>query len=171
MRIYSGALFVLALVSAACTSRVVANEPLPLSADRAAAIVSDVRAFAKTVAHDVTHDGPAAWRKHFSESPAFFMAAAGSLVFADSKGATLGIEGLAHTIQHIDLKWGDDLRVDPLAQGLAVMATPWHEIRVDTAGARVDESGYFTATVEYRGGRWQFRNAHWSVTSPPAAVQ
>ena len=31
-----------------------------------------VRRFTATVAHDVTQDGPVAWRKHFADSPDFF---------------------------------------------------------------------------------------------------
>jgi hypothetical protein len=34
----------------------------------------------------------------------------------------------------------------------------------------VEESGFFTGTAEYRSGRWQFRNAHWSVAAPPPDV-
>lgn len=30
---------------------------------------------------------------------------------------------LTHTIKLIDLRWGDDLRVDPLAEDLAVVAS------------------------------------------------
>jgi hypothetical protein len=123
-----------------------------------------------TVAHDITQDGPAAWRRHFADSPAFFMAADGQLAFPNSAAATAGIEALTHTIKRIELQWGDDLRVDPLATNLAVVAASFHEVRIDNPGKRVEESGYFTGTVEYRDGRWQFRNAHWSDPVPPAAV-
>src|SRR5271169_871986 len=75
-----------------------------LSARRESAIVTDVRGFASDVARDVTKDGPAAWRKHFSDSPAFFMAADGNLQFPDSVTATAGIQALSRTIQHIELK-------------------------------------------------------------------
>jgi hypothetical protein len=36
---------------------------------------------------------------------------------------------------------------------------------VDPAGKRTEESGYFTGVVEYRGGRWEIRDAHWSVAA------
>ena len=130
-----------------------------------------VRAFARAVAHDVTQEGPAAWRRHFMDSPTFFMAPEGRLIFPNSASATTGIQDLTRMIRHIELQWGDDLRVDPLAPNLAVMAASYHEIRVDTAGKQLDESGFFTGTVESQGGRWQFRNAHWSVAGPPAAVR
>ena len=146
------------------------GEARSLTPARAAAIEDGVRAFAQTVAHDVTQDGPTAWRKHFSDSPAFFMAADGRLVFPNSAAATAGIQDFARTIKQISLKWGDDLRVDPLAPDLAVVAATYHEIQVNTAGQRVDETGFFTGIAEYRDGRWQFRNAHWSEPLPPATA-
>ena len=142
-----------------------------MSLARASAVERDVRAYASAVAHDVTQEGPAAWRRHFAESPSFFMASEGHLVFPNSASATAGIQDLARTTKHIELQWGEDLRVDPLTPELAVIAAPWHEIRVDTAGIRVDETGFFTAIAEYRNGHWQLRNAHWSVASPPPAVR
>lgn len=39
---------------------------------RRAAVEDGVRRFTVTVAHDVTEEGPVAWRKHFADSPAFF---------------------------------------------------------------------------------------------------
>lgn len=50
---------------------------------------------------------------------------------------------LTHTIKHIDLRWGDDLRVDPLTEDLAVVASSYEETRTDTEGHRVAESGFF----------------------------
>jgi hypothetical protein len=154
----------LLLVAVAC------GASTQLTPARAAAIDSGVRAFMMAVAHDITQDGPAAWRKHFADSPAFFMAADGQLAFSNSAAATAGIQSLTRTIKRIELRWGDDLRVDPLATNLAVVAVSFHEIRVDNSGKRVEENGYFTGTAEYRDGRWQFRNAHWSDPVPPATV-
>jgi hypothetical protein len=138
-----------------------------LTPARASAVERDVRAYASAVAHDVTQEGPTAWRRHFADSPSFFMASQGHLVFPNSASATTGIQDFARTIEHMELHWGEDLRVDPLTPELAVMAAPWHEVRVDTAGTRVDETGFFTAIAEYRNGHWQFRDAHWSVAGPP----
>jgi len=137
---------------------------------RHAAVEREVRAYAQTVAHDVTQEGPAAWRRHFAESPAFFMAVDGRLVFPDSAAATAGIQDLTRTLKHIELQWGDDLRVDPLTPDLAVMAASWHEVLVDSAGKSVNANGFFTGLAEQRSGRWQFRNVHWSSAGPPAAV-
>ena len=142
-----------------------------LTPARASAVERDVRAYASVVAHDITQEGPAAWRRHFADSPSFFMASEGHLVFPNSASATTGIQDFAHTIKHMELDWGEDLRVDPLTPEFAVIAASYHEIREDIAGKRVDESGFFTAIAEYRNDRWQFRNAHWSVAVPPPAVR
>ena len=129
-----------------------------------------VRKFVASVASDINHDGPAAWRKEFADSPSFFMASEGLLVFPNSQTASQAIDNLARTVKHIDLRWGDDLRVDPLTPNLAVVGATYHEIRDDSEGHHVDETGFFTGLAEYRDGRWQFRDAHWSVVAPPAKV-
>lgn len=155
------------VLCAACNSP--RNASQSLTTERASAVDRDVRAFAATVAHDITQEGPAAWRRHFSDSPAFFLASEGQLQFPDSASATSGIENLTRIIKHIELKWGD-LRVDPLTEQFAVVAAPWHEVTEDKDGKRLEESGYFTGVVESRNGRWQFRNAHWSVAAPSRRI-
>jgi len=144
------------------------NHPQTLTPERAAAIQQDVRAYVGTIARDVTTEGPSAWRKHFADSPAFFMASEGQLVFPNSAFATQAIQGLAQNVKQIELTWGDDLRVDPLTPQFAVVGTSYHEVRTETSGKRTDERGFFTATAENANGRWQLRDAHWSVLAPPA---
>ena len=165
-------IFVFVVICVACSSRQeAAVGPNSLTPARAAEVEKDVRAFAGIVAHDVTSEGPTAWRRYLVDSPAFFLAADGHLVFANSSSATTGIEAFARTIKHIELQWGDDLRVDPLTPELAVVASSYHEIQINQEGKRVDEAGYFTGTAEYENGKWQFRNTHWSEACPPAAAQ
>jgi len=161
------ATFVALALSGCCRTGTSGGESNALSPASSAQVESGVRAFMQTVAHDVTLDGPIAWRKHFAMSPAFFMAVNGSMAFADSAAATTGIQGAAQAIPHIELVWGNDLRVDPLTQELAVVATSWHEVQTNQAGKRVDSSGFFTGVAEQRDGRWQFRDAHWSEAEPP----
>jgi hypothetical protein len=139
-----------------------------LTPSESAAIESGVRAFAQFVAADVTREGPSAWRRHFADTPSFFMAVNGRMAFPDSAAATAGIQEASRAIRQIELHWGDDLRVDPLAPNLAVMAASYHEIQMSADGHRVDENGFFTGTAESDGSRWQFRNAHWSSLAPPA---
>jgi hypothetical protein len=145
--------------------------PQRLTATRTAEIDKEVRAFAQDVAHGVTKEGPTAWRRYFSERPEFFMVAEGRLAFSNGASAIAAMPGIARAIKQIELQWGEEMRVDPLAPDLAVMATPYHEIRTGPSGERIHDAGYFTATTEYKGGRWLFRNAHWSVVVPPVAVR
>lgn len=141
-----------------------------LTPERRAAVENAVRQFAASVAHDVTQDGPAAWRRKFSDSPAFFMASEGMLVFPTRQTAAQAIDELTHTIKQIELRWGDDLRVDVLTENFAQVGCSYHEVRVDNEGHRVDERGFFTGLAEQRNGQWQLRNAHWSVVAPPSKV-
>lgn len=156
----------LAAVFVGCLScRAGASESRPSTKDPP--VDQAVRALMQTVAQDVTRNGPLAWLKYFETGPAFFMAVNGQMAFPNSAAAEEGTRKFAQTIRHIELKWGDDLRVDPLTTHLAVIAVSWREIQVDTSGHRVDETGYFTALAEYRDGHWQFRNAHWSAPVSP----
>lgn len=139
-----------------------ANHSHSVTPDGAASVDQAVRAFMQTVSHSVTQDGPLAWIKYFDESPAFFMAVNGQMAFPNTAAAQEGTRKFAQTIRRIELKWGDDLRVDPLTSEFAVVAVSWREIQVDTAGHSVTETGYFTGLAQYREGLWQFRDAHWS---------
>jgi hypothetical protein len=91
------------------------------------------------------------------------MAVNGQMAFPNASAAQEGTRKFAQTIRQIALKWGDDLRVDPLTNEYAAVGVSWREVQVDMAGHSVTETGYFTALTEYRDGHWQFRNAHWST--------
>ncbi len=135
-------------------------------------VIGDVRVFALEVAQDVTLRGPGAWAKHFSTAPEFFMASQGTLQFASGIEAAQGVEALSHTLKHIDLRFGDDLRVDPLTADYAIVAASFTEVLTDSADHDTPVSGYFTALAEHRDGAWVFRNAHWSLrpAEDPAAA-
>lgn len=141
-----------------------------LTRSNAAAIQSDVRAFAQTVAHDVTEQGPMAWSKHFADQPAFFMAVNGQMAFPSGAAAQAALPKVAQAYRHIDLQWGDDLRVDVLSPVFAVVAAPYREVQVNAGGQRVEDKGFFTGLAEYRDGHWQFRDAHWSSATPPTPL-
>src|ERR1700734_2834901 len=98
-----------------------------LSPARRAAVESEVRQFTATVAHDVTSDGPIAWRKFFADEPQFFMAVNGTLAFADGPSAANAMPQIAALFKSIELKWGDDLRVDPLTDTLCNVASSYSE--------------------------------------------
>lgn len=140
-------------------------------APSSAGVADSVRAFMETLAREVTRDGPAAWRRQFAADTAFFMASEGRLVFSSAAAAGKGIDELTRVIAHIELRWGADVRVDPVGPGLAMVGAPYTEMRVDTAGHRVDEMGYFTGLAEHRAEGWRFRDAHWSVVGPPPTVR
>ena len=156
-----------AITFAACVPcGVGASQSHSLTPDEAVATDRAVRAFMQTVSHSVTQDGPMAWIKYFDASPTFFMAVNGQMAFPNAAAAQDGTRKFAQTIRQIELKWGDDLRVDPLTNEFAIVAVSFREIQVDTAGHSITETGYFTGLAEYREGRWQFRNAHWSAPVP-----
>jgi hypothetical protein len=167
MRVLIAVLVAAALASSGCERPhgSAGAAPATLSPATRAAVSDGVRQFAQDVAHDVTREGPAAWHRYFSASASFFMAADGQLVFSNATSAARGIDDLTRTVKSIELRWGDDLRVDPLTPDLAVMASSWSELRVAADGGRVTDRGYFTAVAERRDGRWKFRNAHWSVAA------
>lgn len=144
-----------------------ASHSYSLTPDETAAVDEAVHTFMQTVAHSVTQDGPLAWIKYFDASPAFFMAVNGQMSFPNAAAAEEGTRKFAQTIRRIELKWGDDLRVDPLTNEFATVAASWRETIVDGAGRSVTETGYFTGLAEYRKGHWQFRNAHWSAPVSP----
>jgi hypothetical protein len=158
------ALLLVAITFAACIPCAAGASHLHvMTPDEAVAVDRAVCAFMQTVSHSVTQNGPNAWIKYFDATPAFFMAVNGQMAFPNAAAAQEGTRKFAQTIRQIELKWGNDLRVDPLTNEFAIVAVSWREIQVDTAGHSVTETGYFTGLAEYREGHWQFRNAHWSA--------
>lgn len=152
-----------AITLAACAPCTAGASQRSMTPEQAAAVDRAVRTFMQSVSHSVTQDGPLAWIKYFDASPTFFMAVNGQMAFPNAAAAQDGTRKFAQTIRRIELKWGDDLRVDALTNEFAMVAVSWREIQVDTAGHSVTQEGYFTGLAEYRDGHWQFRNAHWSA--------
>src|SRR5260370_41280997 len=85
-----------------------------LDAAHAVALTDSVRAFVGTVARGVSRDGPAAWRGYFEDSPAFFMASEGQLVFPTSDSATRAIRLLARRTARTDRCRGRGSGVRPV---------------------------------------------------------
>jgi len=142
-----------------------------LSAEEQQAVTDSVRAFMHGVAHDVSKDGPTAWRAHFDDTPAFFMAVNGQLAFHDGRSASEGIQTVAQTFKSIQLQWGDEIRVDPLTAKFAVVASSYHEVLTTANDQQMTSNGFFTAVAQNVGGRWQFRDVHWSVpVATPASA-
>jgi hypothetical protein len=144
-----------------------AGAQAPLTPAERAAVTAEVRQFMLRVASDITQHGPTAWRAQFSPTPQFFMAVNGTLAFADSAAASRGIAALPGIIKSIELKWGDDLRIDPLTAQFAVVASSYYEMQTHPDGTRTADRGYFTAVAERGAAGWTLRDAHWSSLTPP----
>src|SRR5215470_7838519 len=154
----------LALLSLAACARV---SPPPFDDRARAAERAAVSAFVRELAADVSREGPAAWSRHFAPGEEFFMAADGVLVFPDGAAAARGVAALEKTLTAIELRFGEDLKVDPLTPDLAMVAVPHEEVLTDADGHRTESRGYFTALAEQHAGHWRLRDAHWSVPGPP----
>jgi len=137
--------------------------PAPVARDDVR-IRREVSAYADTIALDLRREGPSAWLRHFSRTPAFFMASDGHLLFPDIDSADAFVEDLARRVRSVDLEWGQ-IRVDPLSPTLALLAAPFHEVVTDTGGAPISFDGYFTAVAERDESGWTLRNAHWSLAT------
>jgi hypothetical protein len=157
----AAALVLIGLAAAGCGPRSAAPTDAPAAQPRSAEEDS-VRAFVHAVAQNVSREGPAAWRREFTQGPEFFMADNGQLVFADGPAAARGIEALAHTLPKIELRFGDDLRVDVLTSAFALVGCSYSEVQTDAQGQQHTDRGYFTGLAERRDGQWRFRSAHWS---------
>ena len=171
MRVHKWMLLIAVVASLVCQGyRYSADNQESLTPARRVAVEDGVRRFTATVARDVTQEGPMAWRKHFADSPAFFMAVNGKLAFPNGQAAAQAIPEIARQYKHIELRW-DDLRLDALTENLCVVAASYTEVielQPGIEGIQGTQSGYFTGLAENRNGQWQFRNAHWSapVISP-----
>lgn len=152
------------LATAGCSS------PQGLSSSHAVALSDSVRTFMHTIAHDVSAQGPAGWRAQLVADSTFFMAVNGRLEFASGDAAQRAVNQLTSIIPRLELSWRDSIRVDPLQPGLAAVGAAYHELRFDTAGHEVEESGFFTGLAEHTVLGWRLRNAHWSIIAPAAAV-
>jgi hypothetical protein len=164
MRLVWAALLFAAIGLAGCANR---GDDASLTAEEQQAVRADVRHLMSDVAHDVTQNGPIAWRSHFEDVPSFFMAVNGQMMFSDNQSASQGTQNVAHLFKHIDLTWGE-VRVDPLSLRFASVASPYHETLTGSDDHVMQSDGFFTALAEKHDGQWQFRNVHWSVPVPAA---
>src|ERR1700730_14065451 len=103
------------------------QSPAHLSIQDSALIKDSVSKMAVNMARDISKKGPAAWLDYFENTPGFFMASQGELVFADYQSAQRFIlNTLDKEISKISLQW-NNLRVDPLASDLAFIGAGFHE--------------------------------------------
>jgi len=97
-----------------------------------------------------------AWQKYFADTPNFFMAVNGQIAFPNGQAAAHAIPEIARQFKHIELRWGDDLRLDVLTENLCAVAVSYTEV-IDPQPAaesmRGTHNGYFTGLVENRNGQ------------------
>ena len=159
LTLYPLYIFILLLfILPACNSKDAGS----LDQAQAAAVKDSVRILANAVARDVTQEGPKAWLSYFENSPNFFMASGGKLVFPNYDSAVTFVNWFASTGRKIQLTW-NDLNIDPLKSDIAVLSAIWYEVITDTSGNRMPQEGYFTGLVEHTPAGWKFRNLHWSI--------
>jgi hypothetical protein len=112
---------------------------------------------------DISKNGPVAWLNYFEESPDFFMASNGELVFKDYQGANSFItKVLVKNIAKIALKL-TNIHVDPYTAVWGSIGADFNEDLTDPSGKTIGIDGYFTATVHKTANGWKLRNAHWSI--------
>ena len=141
--------------------------PSALDAASANEIEHDVRQMAASIARDVAADGPTAWNRYFADDREFFMANNGALQFSNLEDAKVFLNKFSAGVAHLELTWAE-IRVDPLASGLAVMASPYREVLTDKGGHKSQYDGYFTGVAVKTRTGWKLRDAHWSspITTP-----
>jgi len=136
-----------------------------LTPERSVAIRDSVDAFMAEVAAGVSARSSTGWLDYFEASPAFLMASDGRIAFASHPEAVEAVTAMARGFRSIDLVWGT-VRIDPLAPGLAHVATDYREAITDTAGAVVQFGGYMTAVARHADTGWRLVNLHWSSPVP-----
>ena len=137
-----------------------------ITKEQSSVVKDSVRQMFESIATAVSHEGPLAWLRYFENSPGFYMAADGQLVFPDNRAATNFLKNTyAKSVRSIALRW-KDIRIDPLTGRTAGVAAIFHEDITDTAGKLSPSDGYFTGIAEQTSQGWQILNSHWSMIPP-----
>jgi hypothetical protein len=146
---------------AAVTLMGCASPPRTLDAGHASTLRDSVSDYVAGVAHRISVGGPKAWVGEFADDSAFFMVANGQMAFTDFAAMSRFMPVFARGTPSIALEFSS-VRVDPLAPGLAEFAAHYHEALTDSAGRRMDDSGYVTGVAVHSALGWRLRDAHWS---------
>jgi hypothetical protein len=128
--------------------------------------VSAVRQMMLAIPADLAQHGPTAWLHYFDDDRRFLMAVDGTLQFDGIASANAFLHPFAKGISHIELTWAE-MRIDPLAPGIASIASAYREVLTDARGHANAPRGYFTAVAIQTPTGWKLRAVHWS--SLPAA--
>lgn len=119
--------------------------------------------FMNGVAVGVTRDGPIAWKRYFAADPSFYMVSEGRLVFEGGDVARRSIDDLTRTVERIELRWGEPIRVDLMTSTRVLISAAYYERIVRRSGTTTDEQGWMTGLAEQGPEGWRFLNLHWSV--------
>lgn len=156
------AVIVLLVSLAGCATE---SPPAPSPA-RSTEIGQGVRRMLEDLAVDLAREGPNAWTRYFDDRPGFWMASDGELVFPTIEEARRFLGEFAPNVSSMSLAWSD-VRVDPVAEGLALVGAAYREVLVESSGTELKFSGYFSGVAVATPRGWRFRTLHWS--SPGAA--
>jgi len=138
------------------------NNSKTLSPKDLSLVQDSVQLMTESIAKNISHEGPVGWLRYFENSPGFFMASDGQLVFPNIDTAKNFINNiLIKAMPEIQLRWSN-IRIDPLAINLASISAVYHEDISDSTGKMTPHDGYFTAIAHQTAQGWKLLNAHWS---------
>lgn len=133
-----------------------------MTAKQIADVQDSVRALTDSVARNVSSEGPVAWLSYFENSPDFFMAADGQLVFPNIDSAKNFVSNtLVKTYRNIQLRWST-VRIVPVTPQFAMVAAAYHEDITYSDQKKLSADGYFTGAAHQTSKGWKLQNAHWS---------
>jgi len=111
--------------------------------------------------------GPSAWLDFFEDSPSFFMASDGAVVFADPSAARDFLADFAPRVSAMTLTWHDP-RFEDLGGGVVAVTAGYDETIRMTDGAESSFGGRMSGVVRRTGGAWRLQHLHWSSPVAPA---
>jgi hypothetical protein len=127
-------------------------------------VQDNVQLMVESIAKNISNEGPVVWLRYFENTPDFFMASDGLLVFPDIDTATDFLNNkLIKMMPEIQLSWSN-IRIDPLTTTLANISAVYHEDITDSTGKMTPHDGFFTGIAHKTSLGWKLRNAHWSST-------
>ena len=140
------------------------NSQQQLTPEQISGVKNDVSKFTANIANDISTKGPVAWLSYFENSPDFFMASEGRVVFHSYTSAQTFIQDtLVKNISKIHLQWSHT-RVNALSTQTASIGSNFHEDMTMAAGNKIiPVDGYFTGTAILTNNGWKLRDLHWSV--------
>jgi len=139
------------------------NKTSSFAAKEQAIVKDSVQQLVNSIEKNISQRGPVAWLNYFEDSPDFFMASDGLLVFPNIDTARNFINNvLVKNMISIKLKW-DHVRIDPLTVSLSGVSANFHEDAFDSTGKKSAYDGYFSGIAIQTSNGWKLHNAHWSV--------